>query len=81
MAAMWLHAIWRLDQWRMEYMKKNGDELPKNLDVSRLSADEVDFRTVRPEEIVGQEKLGHQIHNDSCCDKTRQSHCQAMLNE
>lgn len=42
--------FWRLDQWRMEYMKKNGYELPKNLDVSRLSADEVHFRTLRPEE-------------------------------
>ncbi len=52
--ARWLRCgsmpLWRLDQWRMEYMKKNGYELPKNLDVSRLSADEVHFRTVRPEE-------------------------------
>ena len=37
--------MWRLDQWRMKYMEKRN-KLPEKLDVSRLCADEVHFRTV-----------------------------------
>ncbi len=37
--------LWQLDQWRCEYLKKNLYELPKDLDTSRLSADEVHYRT------------------------------------
>ena len=37
--------MWRVDQWRMEYMEKRL-VLPKNLDVSYLAADEVHFKTV-----------------------------------
>jgi transposase len=38
------YTMWRLDQWRMEYMEKRL-KLPENLDVSELCADEVHFRT------------------------------------
>ena len=38
--------MWRVDQWRMEYMEKRL-VLPKNLDVSNLAADEVHFRTIK----------------------------------
>lgn len=39
--------LWKLDQWRCEYLKKYLYELPKNLDTSKLSADEVHYRTKR----------------------------------
>lgn len=38
--------LWRIDQWRMNYIKQNY-ELPKNLDCSKMSADEVHFITKR----------------------------------
>lgn len=40
--------LWRLDQWRMEKMhgQMKLDEIVKNLDVRKLSADEVHFRTI-----------------------------------
>ena len=40
--------LWRLDQWRMERMhgQLRLDEITKNLDLSKMSADEVHFRTV-----------------------------------
>ncbi len=38
--------MWRVDQWRMEYMEKRL-VLPENLDVRFLAADEVHFRTVK----------------------------------
>jgi transposase len=37
--------LWKLDQWRCEYLKKNLYELPEDLDTTRLSADEVHYRT------------------------------------
>jgi transposase len=37
--------MWRVDQWRMELMEKRF-QLPKDLDVSFLAADEVHFTTV-----------------------------------
>lgn len=37
--------LWQLDQWRCEYLKKTLYKLPKDLDTSRLSADEVHYRT------------------------------------
>lgn len=37
--------LWKLDQWRCEYLKKHLYELPKDLNTSRLSADEVHYRT------------------------------------
>ncbi|MGZ3747648.1 MAG: ISL3 family transposase [Pseudobdellovibrionaceae bacterium] len=37
--------MWRVDQWRMELMARRL-ELPKNIDVSFLAADEVHFRTI-----------------------------------
>ncbi|MCP4651844.1 MAG: transposase [Candidatus Omnitrophica bacterium] len=36
--------LWKVDQWRMKYMKKYYS-LPTNLDCSRMSADEVHFIT------------------------------------
>ena len=44
--------LWSLDQYRMEVMMQFF-ELPKNLDVSFLCADEVHFRTVRVENRKG----------------------------
>lgn len=38
--------MWRVDQWRMEFMEKRL-VLPENLDVRSLAADEVHFRTVK----------------------------------
>jgi transposase len=40
--------LWRLDQWRMEKMhgQMKLDEIVKNLDIRKLSADEVHFRTI-----------------------------------
>lgn len=40
--------LWRLDQWRMRRMQKqmNLEEILKDLDVSKMSADEVHFRTL-----------------------------------
>ncbi len=38
--------MWRVDQWRMEYMEKRL-VLPESLDVRFLAADEVHFRTVK----------------------------------
>lgn len=37
--------LWNLDQWRMRYMKKQL-QLPADLDLSKMSADEVHFRTM-----------------------------------
>jgi transposase len=37
--------LWSLDQWRMRYMKKQL-QLPKDLDLSKMSADEVHFMTM-----------------------------------
>lgn len=37
--------LWKLDQWRCEYLKKYLYELPSDLDTTRLSADEVHYRT------------------------------------
>lgn len=37
--------LWQLDQWRCEYLKKHLYSLPEDLDVSKLSADEVHYRT------------------------------------
>ena len=37
--------LWNLDQWRMRYMKKQL-QLPKDLDLSKMSADEVHFMTM-----------------------------------
>lgn len=44
--------LWDLDQYRMEYMMKFM-KLPKDIDVSYLSADEVHFKTIRIEERKG----------------------------
>jgi transposase len=44
--------MWDLDQWRMELMLTRL-ELPKNIDVTYLSADEVHFRTLRIEKRKG----------------------------
>jgi len=38
--------MWKIDQWRMKYLKQYY-ELPKNLDVTYMSADEVHFLTKR----------------------------------
>ena len=38
--------LWKLDQWRCEYLKNNLYKLPDNLDTSKLSADEVHYRTI-----------------------------------
>ena len=38
--------LWRVDQWRMNFMKEHY-ELPKDLDFSKMSADEVHFITKR----------------------------------
>lgn len=38
--------LWQLDQWRCEYLKKTLYKLPDDLDTSKLSADEVHYRTV-----------------------------------
>lgn len=38
--------LWKIDQWRMQYMKQLC-ELPKDLDCSKMSADEVHFITKR----------------------------------
>tara|TARA_B100000749_G_C18410497_1_gene458852 strand:- start:33 stop:1388 length:1356 start_codon:yes stop_codon:yes gene_type:complete len=40
--------LWKIDQWRMNYMKNNLYQTPKNLDLSFMSADEVHFLTERP---------------------------------
>lgn len=45
-------SLWRLDQWRMEFMQQRL-KLPENLDVSHLAADEVHFRTVKPDYFRG----------------------------
>lgn len=37
--------LWQLDQWRCEYLKKHLYKLPEHLDTTRLSADEVHYRT------------------------------------
>ena len=39
--------LWQMDQWRMREMQKNLDvnKFTENLDVSRMSADEVHFKT------------------------------------
>jgi transposase len=39
--------MWKVDQWRMAHLKKNGYHLPENLDCSYMSADEVHFLTFR----------------------------------
>jgi transposase len=44
--------LWRLDQFRMKLMLKRF-ELPKNIDLSHLSADEVHFKTERIENREG----------------------------
>ena len=44
--------MWRVDQWRMKHMEKRLT-LPENLDLSRLAADEVHFRTVENEKRKG----------------------------
>jgi transposase len=44
--------LWDLDQYRMEYMMKFL-KLPKDIDVSYLSADEVHFKTIRIQERKG----------------------------
>lgn len=44
--------LWRLDQYRMKLMLKKY-ELPKDIDLSHLSADEVHFKTVRIEKREG----------------------------
>lgn len=44
--------LWDLDQFRMEYMMKFL-KLPKDINVSYLSADEVHFKTIRIEERKG----------------------------
>lgn len=44
--------LWRLDQFRMKLMLKRF-ELPKNIDLSHLSADEVHFMTARVENREG----------------------------
>lgn len=38
--------LWQLDQWRCEYLKKTLYRLPADLDTSKLSADEVHYRTI-----------------------------------
>lgn len=40
--------IWKLDQWRMKYMKEELYKQPPDLDLSFMSADEVHFLTTRP---------------------------------
>lgn len=44
--------LWQLDQWRMELMLTRL-QLPKGIDVTYLSADEVHFRTLRIENRKG----------------------------
>lgn len=44
--------LWNLDQYRMQYMMQFL-KLPKDIDVSYLSADEVHFKTIRIEERKG----------------------------
>lgn len=44
--------LWDLDQYRMEYMMKYL-KLPKSIDVSYLSADEVHFKTIRQQNRKG----------------------------
>lgn len=44
--------LWNLDQYRMEYMMKFM-KLPKDINVSYLSADEVHFKTIRIEKRKG----------------------------
>ena len=44
--------MWRVDQWRMKFMEGRF-ELPKDLDVSFLAADEVHFRTILNEHRKG----------------------------
>jgi transposase len=44
--------LWQLDQWRMELMLTRMS-LPKDIDVSLLSADEVHFRTLKIENRKG----------------------------
>ena len=40
--------LWSLDQWRMNKMKEGFDLSDWNLDLQKLSADEVHMRTVKP---------------------------------
>jgi transposase len=44
--------MWRVDQWRMKLMESRF-QLPKNIDVSFLAADEVHFRTIENENRKG----------------------------
>src|SRR6056297_667193 len=39
--------MWKVDQWRMSYLKNNGYEIPPDINVSELSADEVHFLTYK----------------------------------
>lgn len=39
--------LWKLDQWRCDYLKTHLYELPADLDTTQLSADEVHYRTKR----------------------------------
>jgi len=43
-------SLWSLDQWRMKYLFQFM-KLPENMDVTRLSADEVHFKSVKLERI------------------------------
>ena len=38
--------LWKIDQWRMDYLKQ-FHKIPDDLDLSKLSADEVHFITRR----------------------------------
>jgi transposase len=42
--------MWKVDQWRMNYLKKNGYHIPSDLDCNYMSADEVHFLTRRSQE-------------------------------
>ncbi|MCP4651843.1 MAG: ISL3 family transposase [Candidatus Omnitrophica bacterium] len=50
-ASRWFHCspslMWKVDQWRMEYLKSKIYHLPKTLDCSYMSADEVHFLSRR----------------------------------
>jgi transposase len=49
--ARWLRCspslMWKVDQWRMSYLKQNGYQIPSDIDVTELSADEVHFLTYK----------------------------------
>ena len=42
-------SLWRLDQWRMKFMKKKF-EIPTDLPMTFASADEVHMRTIKPKD-------------------------------